>query len=120
MLVSLGTTGRRTVQTVKNYGGSLMLRMRAPYSSFSTEGSFGAVLLEGVLDQNGPKWSKPKWSKRPFWSNNGLISNRILAFARPKWTKMVYFGLKRSIFVHLGPPTVLWPFLINGSHTKQR
>ena len=25
---------------------------------------------------------------------------------------LVHFGLKRSILVHLGPPTVLWPFLI--------
>ena len=25
----------------------------------------------------------------------------------------VHFGLKRSILVHLGPPTVLWPFLTN-------
>ena len=24
---------------------------------------------------------------------------------------MVHFGLKRSILVHLGPPTVRWPFL---------
>ena len=31
MLVFLGKRGRKTVQTVKNYGGSKMLRMRAPY-----------------------------------------------------------------------------------------
>ena len=52
----------------------------------------------------------PFWSKRSFWSND-LIPNWILVFARPKWTKMVHFGLKRSSLVHLGPPTVLWPFL---------
>ena len=47
------------------------------------------------------------------FGQNGLIPNWILAFARPKWTKMVHFGLKRSILVHLGPATVLWPFLNN-------
>ena len=38
------------------------------------------------------------------FGQNDLIPNRILAF--------VHFGLKRSILVHLGPPTVLWPLLI--------
>ena len=45
------------------------------------------------------------------FGRNDLIPNRILAAARRKWTKMVHFVLKRSILVHLGPPTVLWPFL---------
>ena len=46
------------------------------------------------------------------FGQNDLIPNWILAFARPKWTKMVHFGPKRSILVHLGPPTVLlWPVL---------
>ena len=46
------------------------------------------------------------------FGQNDLIPNRILlAFARPKWTKMAHFGLERSILVHSGPPTVLWPFL---------
>ena len=57
----------------------------------------------------GPKHF-PKWSKRPFWLQNGLIPNRILAFARPKWSILVHFGLKRSIFgtkmVHFSP---FWP-----------
>ena len=57
------------------------------------------------------KRTGPKWSKRPFGQNDP-IPNWILAFTRPKWTKMVQFGLKRAILVHLGPPTVLWPFLI--------
>ena len=43
--------------------------------------------------QNGPN---------DHFGQNCLIPNRILAFARPKWT----------ILVHLGPPTVLWPFLM--------
>ena len=51
--------------------------------------------------QNGPN---------DHFGQNALIPNWILAFARPKWTKMVHFGLRRSILVHLGPPTVLWPF----------
>ena len=32
MLVFLGKRGRKTVQKVKNYGGSKILRIRAPYS----------------------------------------------------------------------------------------
>ena len=40
MLVFLGKRGRKTVRTVKNYGGSKILRIRVPYY-FSTEGSFG-------------------------------------------------------------------------------
>ena len=31
----------------------------------------------------------------------------------PKWSILVHFGLKRSILVHLGPPSVLWPCLTN-------
>ena len=48
------------------------------------------------------------------FGQNGLIPNCILAFARPKWTKMVHFGPfwpEAAILVHLGPPTVLWPSL---------
>ena len=36
-------------------------------------------------------------------------------FSFPIWQSRkpnVHFGLKRSILVHLGPPTALWPFLI--------
>ena len=53
--------------------------------------------------QNGPN---------DHFGQNDLIPNWISAFARPKWTKMVHFGLKRTILVHSDPPTVLWPFLI--------
>ena len=49
------------------------------------------------------------------FGQNDLIPNRILVFARPKWTILVQFGLKKSILVHLGPPTVLWSLLIIGS-----
>ena len=45
------------------------------------------------------------------FGQNDLIPNWILAFARPKWSILVHFGLKRSILLHLGPSTVLWPFL---------
>ena len=40
-----------------------------------------------------------------------------LAFAKPKWTTMVHFAPfwpEEAILVHLGPPTVLWPFLEKG------
>ena len=53
------------------------------------------------MDQNGPN---------DHFGQNDLIPNWVLAFARPKRTKMSFWP-KRSILVHLGPPTVLWPFL---------
>ena len=58
------------------------------------------------------KCTGPKWSKRPFWSK-GPYSELDFSIPRPKWSILVHFGLKRSILVHLGPPTVLWPFLKN-------
>ena len=45
------------------------------------------------------------------FGQNDLIPNRILVFARQRWTKMVHFGLTTSILVHLRPPTVPWPLL---------
>ena len=52
------------------------------------------------------KCTGPKWSKRPFWSKCPYSE---LDFSIRE-TKMVHFGLKRSILVHLSPPTVLWPY----------
>ena len=37
------------------------------------------------------------------FGQNNLIPNPILAFARPKWTKMVRFGPFRLEEVHFGP-----------------
>ena len=69
----------------------------------------------------------PRYCRKVYWTKmvqNGQNdhfgqNDWILAFARPKWTKMVHFGPfwpKRSILVHLGPPTVLWPLLSLGGH----
>ena len=44
--------------------------------------------------QNGPN---------DHFGQNDLIPNRILAFARPKWTKMVHFGPFWPEEVHFGP-----------------
>ena len=55
-----------------------------------------AVLSESVLDQDGPN---------DHFGQNKLIPNRILAFARPKWTKMVHFGPLWPEEVHFGPST---------------
>ena len=44
--------------------------------------------------QNGPN---------DHFGQNGLIPNWILAFARPKWTKMVHFGPFWPEEVHFGP-----------------
>ena len=46
------------------------------------------------MDQNGPN---------DHFGPNGLIPNWILAFARPKWTKMVHFGPFWPGEVHFGP-----------------
>ena len=59
------------------------------------------VLSESVLDLNGPN---------DHFGQNGHIPNWILAFARPKRTKMVHFGQFWPEEVHFGPPTILWPF----------
>ena len=56
------------------------------------------------------KCTGPKWPKRPFFGQNDLFPNRILAFNGPKWT----------ILVHLGLPTVVWPFLIDFVLQKSR
>ena len=53
-----------------------------------------AVLSESVLDQNGPN---------DHFGQNDVIPNRILAFARPEWTKMVHFGLFWPEEDHFGP-----------------
>ena len=44
--------------------------------------------------QNGPN---------DHFGQNTLIPNWILAFARPKWTKMVHFGPFWPEEVHFGP-----------------
>ena len=44
--------------------------------------------------QNGPN---------DHFGRNDLIPNRILAFARPKWTKMVHFGPLWPVEVYFGP-----------------
>ena len=44
--------------------------------------------------QNGPS---------DHFGQNDLIPNWILAFAGPKWTKMVYFGPFWPEEVHFGP-----------------
>ena len=49
MLVFLGKRGRETVQKVKNYGGSKILRIRECRTIFSTEGSFGSGQLQNEI-----------------------------------------------------------------------
>ena len=53
------------------------------------------------------KCTGPKWSKMVIWNDHfgqsDLIPNRILAFARPRWTKMVHFGPFWPKEVHFGP-----------------
>ena len=71
-----------------------------------------AFLSESVLDQNGPKWSKrPFWSKLPYSELDFSIRETKMDQNGPFWSILVHLGLKRSILVHLGPPTALWPFL---------
>ena len=47
-----------------------------------------------LMDQNGP---------HDHFGQNGLIPNWILAFASPKWTKMVHFGPFWPEEDHFGP-----------------
>ena len=67
------------------------------------------------------KWAGPTWSKMVQTTILVKMTSFRSGFQhsrdqnRPKWCILVHFGLKRSILVHLGPPTVLRPFLINGS-----
>ena len=54
----------------------------------------------------------PRYCRKVYWTNiaqncpndhfgqSDLIPNRILAFARPKWTILVHFGPRRSILFH--------------------
>ena len=46
----------------------------------------------------GPKWSQN--GPNDHFGQNDLILNRILAFAKSKWTKMVHFWSQE---VHFGP-----------------
>ena len=60
----------------------------------------------------GPKWSKMVQTTilvKMTLFRTGFQHSRDQN--GPKWSILVHFGLKRSILVHLGPPTVLWPFL---------
>ena len=64
------------------------------------------------------KCTGPKWSKTTILVENDLILNRILVFARPKWTKMVHFGPFWPEEVHFGPfrsanRTLATPEIIN-------
>ena len=100
-------------------------RKRAPFSAKTPLGGryFFAPDLFALKHTQTRAW--PRYCRKVCWTKmvqngpndhfgqNDLIPDWILAFARPKWTKMVHFGLRRSILVHLGPPTVLWPFLTN-------
>ena len=61
------------------------------------------------------KWEWPRYCRKVYWiktvqngpndhfGQNDLIPNWILAFARPKWTKMVHFGPFWPGEVHFGP-----------------
>ena len=70
----------------------------------------------------------PRYCRKVYWTKmvhngpnddhfgqNDLIPNWLLASIREtkmdKWSILVHFGLKKSILVHLGPPTVRGPFL---------
>ena len=56
-----------------------------------------AVLSEGVLDQNGPKWSKqPFWSNLPYYQLDFSIRKTKMDQNVPFCPKEVYFGPFRS------------------------
>ena len=69
--------------------------------------------LEVYKNQSFREW--PRYCRKEYWTKmvqngpndhfgqNDLIPNWILAFARPKWTKMVHFGPFWPEEVHFGP-----------------
>ena len=62
----------------------------------------------------GPKWSKrPFWSKWPYSEPDFSIRETKMDQNGPFWSILASFW---SILVHLGPPTVLWPFLKRLEH----
>ena len=65
MLVLLGKRGRKTVQTVKNYSGSKILRIRRR-TIFSTEGSFGSASTPPTPKQpaQAENIERERWNNR--------------------------------------------------------
>ena len=66
--------------------------------------------IAAILDREWPQYSrKVYWTKmvqngpNDHFGQNDLIPNWILAFARPKWTKMVHFGPFWPDEIHFGP-----------------
>ena len=71
------------------------------------------ALLCAVVGAASREW--PRYCRKVYWTKmvqngpnghfgqNDLIPNWILAFARPKWTKMVHFGPFWPEEVHFGP-----------------
>ena len=74
--------------------------------TFETSLWLTTKLPEGVLDQNGQKWSR-----RPLWSNCSSCFELDFSIQETKWTKKADFGPVWSVELHLGPPTVQWPLL---------
>ena len=72
------------------------------------------------------KSTGPKWSKMVQMTILVKMTLFRTGFSHsrdqngPKWCILVHFGLKRSILVHLGPPTVLWPFLIYCAKSRRK
>ena len=77
-----------------------------------------------IADNHSQEWTmqsdtnfreRPRYCRKVYWTKmvqngpndhfgqNGLIPNRILAFARLKWTKIAHFGPFWPKEVHFGP-----------------
>ena len=76
VLVFLRKEARKTVQIVKNYGGSKLLRLRAPYY-FTTEGSFGNCSISEAQIFAGKRSLSQETAE---FSRNLFVSFRLSLF----------------------------------------
>ena len=107
------TTNRHARWTLyRNNGSQNLWPNRLPDFPPEVANSFVVVMMMMMMMMMIREWlrycRKVYWTKRAQNGPNNILvkwpySEPILAFARSKWTC--------SIVVHLGPPTVLWPFL---------
>ena len=113
--VANARSGVITIQSCEYMSGGRNLLPKFMSISFFIGNGRGTV-----GKRTGPKWSK--MSKRPFWSK-WPYSELDFSIRETKMDQngpfLVHFGLKRPILVHLGPPTVLSPFLISGVYLER-
>ena len=79
------------------------------------------MFLEAVVCKAWPRYCQKVYSTKMAQNGQNDHLGKMTLFSTgfwysadqngPKCFILIHFGLKRSILVHLGPPTVLWPLL---------